>query len=312
MDFPSIALLRVLCTALFFLIACANALAHDLQRLVVGAVFRDCADCPEMVVIPPGRFSMGSPAGEAGRFEDEGPQHPVAIRRAFAAGRYEVTRKQFAAFAQATGHTAEGCYEWNGSNWEMSISKNWRNPGFSQTDNDPVVCVSWEDARAYADWLGRRSGKRYRLLSEAEWEYAARAGSRDARPWGDDAGVACRYANVADVSAKTGVSGASSWTTHGCDDGRAYTAPAGSFRPNAFGLYDMIGNAWEWTEDCWNAGYAGAPSDGRAWRSGNCGQRVLRGGSWFNIPRSVRSASRYRSSADFRFNCYGFRLARTI
>lgn len=312
MNSESRGLRRVLYAALSVLIPCAGAPAHDLQRLPAGTVFRDCADCPEMVVVSPGRFSMGSPTGEAGRFDDEGPQHSVAIRRAFAAGRYEVTRKQFATFAQATGHSAEGCHEWNGSHWERDPSKNWRDPGFSQTDNDPVVCVSWEDARAYAEWLGRKSGRRYRLLTEAEWEYAARAGSPASRPWGGDAGVACRYANVADASARRGVSGASSWTIHGCDDGRAHTAPVGSYRPNAFGLYDMIGNAWEWTEDCWNAGYAGAPSDGGAWRRGSCGQRILRGGSWFNTPQSTRSASRYRSAVDFRFNCYGFRVARTI
>ena len=125
--------LRMLCAALPLVIPCADAHAHELQRLAAGMVFRDCPDCPEMVVIPPGRFNMGSPASETGRFDDEGPQHPVAIRRAFAAGRHEVTRGQFAAFAQATGHSAEGCHEWNGSNWERDASKNWRSAGFSVT-----------------------------------------------------------------------------------------------------------------------------------------------------------------------------------
>lgn len=311
MKFPSSELLRVFCTALSSLVLCANASAHDLQRLAAGTVFRDCADCPAMVVIPPGRFSMGSPAGEAGRFADEGPQHAVAIRRAYAAGRYEVTRGQFAAFAQATGYAAAGCHEWNGGYWEKNDALSWRNPGFAQSDDDPVVCVSWQDARAYADWLARRSGKRYRLLTEAQWEYAARAGSAASRPWGEHAAAACGHGNVADASARSGVSGASSWTTHECDDGKAHTAPVGSYQPNAFGLYDMIGNAWEWTEDCWNAGYADAPANGAARLSGDCAQRVLRGGSWFNTPQSARSASRYRSPVDFRFNCYGFRVART-
>lgn len=303
-------LLRVLGTALSLLIPRTDALAHELQRLAAGTVFRDCADCPEMVVIRPGRYDMGSPAGEAGRFDDEGPRHAVGIRRAFAAGRFEVTRAQFAVFVEATGRRAEGCYEWNGSYWEMNNSTSWRDPGFAQTEDHPVVCVSWEDARAYAGWLSGKSGRRYRLLTEAEWEYAARAGSPASRPWGEDAGEACGHANVADASARTGISGAGAWRTHACDDGKAHTARAGSYRPNAYGLYDMIGNAWEWTEDCWNAGYALAPSDGSAWRSGNCGQRVLRGGSWFNTPPSARSASRYRSAVHLRFNCFGFRLAR--
>jgi formylglycine-generating enzyme required for sulfatase activity len=289
-----------------------TAARTDLQRLAAGTVFRDCADCPEMVVIPPGRFTMGSPSGEAGRFDAEGPQHSVAIPGVFGVGKYEVTRGQFARFVSESGHSsAGGCYAWTGSQWEQDASKGWRNPGYPQTDDDPVVCVSWEDAKAYTQWLTRKAGKAYRMLTEAEWEYAARAGSQASRPWGDNPSDACRYANVADASARSGVPGTGGWTFHDCNDGRAYTAPVGSYQANAFGLHDMIGNAWEWTEDCWNSKYAGAPSEGNAWTSGECGLRVLRGGSWFDYPQGTRSAYRGRSSAGGRYGYNGFRLART-
>jgi formylglycine-generating enzyme required for sulfatase activity len=289
-----------------------TATINDLQRLAAGTVFRDCADCPEMVVIPPGRFAMGSPDSEAGRYADEGPVHWVAIPRVFGVGRYELTKAQFARFVQERGYSAsDGCHVWSGSKFVQDASKDWRNPGFPQTGNDPVVCVNWNDAKAYAQWLTQKSGKRYRLPTEAEWEYAARAGRQESRPWGDNPNEACRYANVADASTKTGVPGAEGWIIHDCSDGRAYTAPVGSYRPNAFGLYDMIGNAWEWTEDCWNDKYVGAPSDGSARASGNCGLRVLRGGSWHNDPDIARSAFRGRSDASFRSDHHGFRVART-
>jgi formylglycine-generating enzyme len=299
---------------LLVLLAAASTQAkeqNDLRRLAAGTVFRDCTECPEIVVIPPGNFSMGSPDSEPGRDEDEGPVHSVTLPRAFGVGKYEVTKAQFARFVQETGFSpGVGCYVWTGEEVENDSAKDWRNPGFAQTDNDPVVCVSWDDAKAYTQWLARKTGKAYRLLTEAEWEYAARAGSHSARPWGDDPGEACRYANVADATAKTGVPGFSKYELHACDDGHAYTAPVGSYQPNAFGLYDMIGNAWEWTEDCWNENYAGAPGDGSARTAGDCGRRVLRGGSWINVPGSARSARRYWFTVGDRDGCCGFRVAR--
>jgi formylglycine-generating enzyme required for sulfatase activity len=284
----------------------------NLQRLAAGTVFRDCAYCPELVVIPPGNFTMGSPENEAGRMSREEPQQSVAIPSAIGVGKYEVTKAQFARFVRESGHVASGgCFVWNGSKYEQDASKDWRNPGFAQTDKDPVVCVNWNDANAYTAWLTKKTGKRYRLPTEAEWEYAARAGTQTSRPWGDNASDACRYANVADATAKRDVPGTASWTFHECNDNHAYTAPVGSYQPNAFGLYDMLGNAWEWTEDCWREEYTGAPSDDGDASSGDCGRRVLRGGGWVDSPAFVRYDFRFFIGSDDRDFYLGFRVART-
>ena len=284
-----------------------------------GTVFRDCTDCPEMVVIPTGSFVMGSPASEAGRDDDEGPQRTVGISRAFAAGKFEVTRGQYARFASETKRPARGnCWYWNhaqGKGINDDRSKDWASPGFAQADDHPVVCVTWDDAQAYVQWLSRKSGKSYRLLTEAEWEYAARAYSIAARPWGGDPALACVHANVGDQSFVRAVSPGEDrkWSNpHGCDDGSAYTSRVGRYAANRFGLHDMIGNAWEWVEDCWNDKYVGAPTDGSAWISGDCARRVLRGGGWFNLPRDARSADRDGSVTAYRSGVLGFRLARTL
>ncbi len=286
-----------------------------------GTVFQDCADCPRMVIIPAGEFTMGSPASEAGRGFDEGPQRQVSIAL-YALGRTEVTVAEFRRFADESGFKteaerdsrAQGC---SGFIYADPLAAapasppitSWRSPGLAQADSHPVLCVSWNDARAYAQWLSKKTGKRYRLPTESEWEYAARAGSVAARHWGDDPVQACRFANVADQSRFQ------TWgfgQKHECTDGHYFTAPAGGYLPNRFGLHDMLGNVWEWTEDCWNANYAGAPVDGSAWSTGDCAQRVVRGGSWSTVPRFVRSATRYKNTADHRDNLTGFRLARTL
>ena len=285
---------------------------NNLQHLAPGTVFRDCADCPQIVIIPPGNFTMGSPESEAGRMDREGPQHSVAIPSVFGVGKYEVTKAQFARFVQESGHsTSGGCFAWNGSKYEQDASKDWRNPGFAQTENDPVVCVNWNDATAYTDWLTKETGKPYRLPTEAEWEYAARAGTQAPRPWGDNTSDACRYANVADESAKRDIPGTTSWTFHECDDHYAYTAPVGSYPPNAFGLYDMLGNAWEWTEDCWNEEDANARSKARDRSSGSCTQGVLRGGGWVDSPLFVSYDFRFLIGSRDRDYYTGFRVART-
>ena len=286
-----------------------------------GTVFQDCPDCPRMVVIPAGEFTMGSPAAEAGRGVDEGPQRQVTMAL-YALGRSEVTVAEFRRFADETGFKteaerdarAQGCSGFIYADPAVTnpggpAVTSWRSPGLTQAESHPVLCVSWNDARAYAQWLSKKTGKRYRLPSEAEWEYAARAGSVSARYWGEDPVQACRFANVADQSRFQ------TWgfgQKHECTDGHYFTAPAGGYAPNRFGLYDMLGNAWEWTEDCWNASYAGAPVDGSAWLAGDCAQRVCRGGSWSTVPRFARSASRYKNTADHRDNLTGFRLARTV
>jgi formylglycine-generating enzyme required for sulfatase activity len=287
-----------------------------------GTVFQDCLDCPRMVVIPAGEFTMGSPPSEAERGVDEGPQRQVSIARPFALGRSEVTVAEFRRFADESGYKteaerdarAQGC---SGFIYADPLAAgpasqavtSWRSPGLTQAESHPVLCVSWNDARTYAQWLSKKTGKRYRLPTEAEWEYAARAGSVAARYWGDDPVQACRFANVADQSRFQ------TWgfgQKHECTDGHYFTAPAGGYSPNRFGLYDMLGNAWEWTEDCWNASYAGAPPDGIAWLTGDCAQRISRGGSWSTVPRFARSATRNRNAADHRDNLTGFRLARTL
>ena len=291
----------------------------------VGAVWKDCADCPELVGLPTGRFTMGSAEGEAGRDADEGPQHPVTISQRLAVGRYEVTRGQFGRFVQASGYKTEaeqnaggveGCFARNGSKYEYTEGRSWRDPGFEQTDEHPVVCVSWNDAQAYVKWLNAQvPGKGYRLLSEAEWEYAARAGTSSRYAWGDDAAnsAQCAWANGADASAKAKAADASGWTVAACDDGHAYTAPAGRFKANAFGLHDMAGNAYEWVQDVWHYNYSGAPGDGSAWMSGgDQSRRVLRGGSWYAYSRDLRSASRFRwFTPGNRSGSTGFRIART-
>ena len=277
-----------------------------------GMVFKDCADCPEMVVIPPGSFDMGSRPEEVGRFDSEGPVHRVSVK-SFALGKFEVTRGQFAAFVSASGYRADNeCYTFEDGEFELRSGRGWQNPGYPQEHNHPVMCVSWDDANAYIEWLSHKTGKHYRLASEAEWEYAARAGTATSRYWGDETDQACAFANVMDVTGKRQVSGVI-WEAYNCDDGRGYTTDSGRFKPNAFGLYDMIGNAWEWTEDCWNANYHSAPTDGSAWITGDCSfGRVLRGASWDSVPRVGRSASRNGGGTGVMVNHYGFRLARTL
>lgn len=279
--------------------------------------FKDCADCPEMVVIPAGRFVMGAAPGEEEHEElsDEfrnrsQPQHEVHVA-SFSAGRFEVTRGQYRAFAEATGRSSDGCFIWTEAGFEKDATKNWRNPGYVQDDSHPVACVSWNDASAYARWLSQKTGRDYRLLTEAEWEYAARAGTKTARFWDDAGNMSCGYANGADLTTQARVPGADKWPIANCSDRYAYTAPVGSYRANSFGLYDMLGNVWEWTRDCWNGNYSGAPTDGNAWAAGDCSQRVVRGGSWEDAPVGLRAAYRVGSPTVIRVYIRGFRVART-
>jgi formylglycine-generating enzyme required for sulfatase activity len=284
--------------------------------------FRECESCPEMVVVPAGSFTMGSPEGEPGRkktegLEDEGPQHVVTIGKPFAVGKFHVTVAQYAEFVRKTGYTASSkCYIYEENNdWKEHADRSWRNPGYSQEDSHPVVCVSRDDVNAYLDWMARETGKPYRLLSESEFEYAARGRTSPGaypRFWfGDDEKDLCRYGNGADQKARDNIEGARIWIVSQCNDGYAYTSPVGNYEPNSFGLYDMFGNAWQWTADCYHASYAGAPADGSAWTTG-CSRsaRVIRGGGWFSKPRLLRSANRLGiATVDF---LIGFRVARTL
>ena len=280
------------------------------RTLVAGKEFRDCEACPLMVVVPAGSFIMGSSAREKGRYDNEGSRHDVQITRRFAAGRYEVTRDEYGMFVQETGHhTPGGCRTGDGKKLRKDRRRSWQDPGYDQTGRDPVVCVAWHDAKAYVEWLSGKTGQEYRLLSESEWEYAARAGTGRRRFWGEDSrerGL-CRRANGA------GSESSFEWRNKACRDGYKRTSPVGSFGSNDWGLDDMIGNVWEWVEDCWHEDYSGAPTDGSAWTSGGgCSKRVLRGGAWNSFPRNLRSAVRHGGTADVTNYYIGFRIARTL
>ena len=268
----------------------------------------DCSACPEMIVVPAGTFVMGSD-----RHAGEGPAHRVQVRQ-FAIGRHEVTRGEYSAFVDATGRAdAVGCRVLNAAAGRGNDPRaSWRSPGFVQHDDrHPVVCVSWADARAYAAWLSGQAGAPYRLPSEAEWEYAARSGTAMQRYWGNGAIGQCAHANGADRAAAVRFA---DWPGAGCDDGVSYTAPAGSYAANGFGIHDMLGNAAEWVADCWRSSYGGTqPRDGAPRGSGaSCGLRVLRGGSWASSPDDLRSAFRESNYANIRSHAIGFRVARTV
>ena len=278
--------------------------------------FKDCADCPEMVIIPAGRFMMGAAPDEESRerlsppfrYRSQPPRN-VNMRR-FAAGKFEITRGQYRAFAEATGRGGSECFFWNGTEFAIDKNRSWRDTGYAQNDTHPVACVSWEDASAYARWLSQKTAKPYRLPSEAEWEYAARAGTATSRFWGNDGDLACDYANGADHAAARQTPAARHWDHANCDDRHAYTAPVGSYRANAFGLHDMLGNVGEWTQDCWNGNYNGAPLDGSAWATGDCALRSVRGGAWDDAPTGLRAAYRVGSPTSIRLYSRGFRVVR--
>jgi formylglycine-generating enzyme required for sulfatase activity len=273
---------------------------------------------PMMVRIPAGCFLMGSPLTETGRKSDE-RQHRVCVE-AFEIGQREVTVEEFGRFFVETGYRTdaerdmggpEGCFiaYRDGDEWKYGYRAgySWKNPNFQQSDDHPVVCVSWNDAVAYTQWLSRETGRTYRLPSEAEWEYAARAGTTTARYWGDDPNRACWYANVADQTAGQTFSG---WTIHDCTDSYVYTAPVGSFQPNAWRLYDMLGNVWEWTCSAYAKEYDG--SEIKCTTKDTIGPLAVRGGTWSTLPARVRSAYRARDDPADRNFSRGFRLARSL
>jgi formylglycine-generating enzyme required for sulfatase activity len=271
-----------------------------------------------MVQLPPGTFVMGASPGEEAhervpehmRRRAE-PQVRITFDYRFAIGKYEVTRAEFAAFVNATGYKADSPCWTNGpaGEWGPSPGLSWRNPGFAQSDRHPVVCVTWDDARAYTDWLRRETSYDYRLASEAEWEYAVRAGSPEARYWGSSITDACRHGNFADVTTARAMKWSAKRDIFDCTDGYAHTAPVGQFAPNAFGLHDMLGNVLEWVMDCWNSTYAGAPVNGPPRLDGDCSS-LQRGGGWLNEPESVRAATRTRADAGGGSVNLGFRVAR--
>ena len=278
-----------------------------------GATFRDCPDCPEMVVVPPGEFEMGREGGEKDRYE--GPVRRVRIPYPFAIGRFELTQAQYRSFVQATGHktAGTGCNAFFGTSVEALRDTNWADPGYGRPvrDDEPVACLRWSDAKAYVSWLAGRTGQRYRLLTEAEWEYAARAGTQGDYTWGADESAACRYGNVHDASGAKAAPTLPSKPAP-CDDGFAGVAPVGRFAPNAFGLYDMIGNVWEWVEDCYEMPYGAQPVDGSAQLTVGCDRRGTRGGSWRTAYERQRPAFRGRDPEALTSQIFGMRIARDL
>jgi len=273
-----------------------------------------------MVGVAPGSFIMGAPAGEEEREnwpkERRGyatPQHVVTIRYKFAIGKFDVTRDEYAQFVAETHRPdPEGCSSLSASGDFIATKGDWRSPGFPQTGRDPVVCVGWDDAQAYVSWLSAKTGRAYRLPTEAEWEYAARAGTTTARYFGDDPAEVCRHTNVGDLAYFEQHPG-DGGVNRACRDGYAFTSPVGSFPPNPFGLYDMLGDVMNWTEDCSNANYGGAPGDGAAWLTGDCSRHVVHGGSWDMDLSGARSANRRIGiPASFRNTTLGFRVATTL
>lgn len=266
-----------------------------------------------MVIIPAGNFTMGSPDSETERDRDEGPQHAVSIARPIAVSKFEVTRGEFRRFIRATGYVpGNRCNVWTGTTEERVQGKSWRDHNFAQTDRHPVVCISWDDASAYIAWLSRKTGKPYRFLSEAEWEYAARAGATSRFSFGVNDDELCTYGNVADATARKR-GGPANWHYTNCSDGFAMTtAPVGSFAANGFGLHDMHGNVWEWLGDCYRDTYSGAPSDGSTWTGNPCTRRAVRGGGWSYAPKFNRSADRNGDPPRVYGSNLGLRLARTL
>ncbi|WP_246791515.1 SUMF1/EgtB/PvdO family nonheme iron enzyme [Bradyrhizobium commune] len=277
--------------------------------------FRECQNCPEMVVIAAGEFMMGSPAAEIDNglaAVNEAPQHKVAVRETVAIGRFEVTRDQFAAFVAATSYKAGSrCFTFEQNVPKERENRSYLMPGYAQDGNHPAVCVSWNDAQAYVDWLSKTTGRSYRLVSEAEFEYAARAGSTLPYAFTDNPADLCRFVNGADQSARNaGLPQDAPYMA--CSDGYPFTAPVGSLTANAFGLHDLIGNVWEWTADCFVDDYRDAGSASAPRSQASCAARTLRGGDWFSTASTLRPAARAKAGPDAHHDDIGFRVARTL
>ncbi len=286
--------------------------------VAVGVSFRDRDDTPELVVIPAGQFTMGAGEAEAtreGRRAEtaawERPKRPVAVSRPLAVGRHLVTVGEYASFVAATRRShSGGCNVVDGGRWQVQANRSWSDPAFEQSARHPVTCVAVADAEAYAAWLSSITRHRYRLLHEAEWEYAARAGTATSRWWGDERRSLCRHANGADLSYDRARPGEPA-VNRSCEDGFVFTSPVDAFPPNPFGLHDMLGNLWQWTADCFVPQSAGEPAEASdPVIGGDCSQRAIRGASWHNYPDALRSAARFALPVTTRSASIGFRIMR--
>ncbi len=307
-----------LLVAFFALMAAGNLLAEDCAEVASENLLMMNGE-PEraniklvgdMARIPGGDFCMGDTVGSGE--SDEQPVHAAHVDDFWLAS-HEITREQFKTFVASTGYISNaerddegqaGCLAVDPNKWTFKYRTdyNWVTPGFKQTDAHPVVCISYDDTLAFVSWLNRETDLPFRLPTEVEWEYAARAGARTTYPWGDSAIDSCKHGNVADRNAWPGYS-KSPFGRIDCDDGHAFTAPVGLYEANPFGIFDISGNVWEWTSDCWSSGYSIENV------SEICGQRSFRGSSWMNSEKSLRSANRSKNGPTDRLNTVGFRLA---
>jgi formylglycine-generating enzyme len=269
---------------------------------------RDCEQCPEMVVIPAGTAIVGASSNDKFRNADELPERRVAISQPFAVSRYEITLDQYEAFVHATNRPVGGdCLtdRRKRGDWQLDASTTFRDPGFTQASNHPVACVSWDEAQAYVAWLNTRTQGGYRLLTEVEWEYVAHGGATQnlVHPWGDDQALGCPFANLFDHTtlqekyAGVDTSGYKVFDPMDCADGRLNTSPVGSLQPNAFGVYDIIGNVQEWVEDCYES---------------SCARRLTKGGSWGSLAHNARIAERIPYPPVHRDDSIGIRVAKTL
>ncbi|UCR83723.1 dihydropyoverdine dehydrogenase [Pseudomonas chlororaphis] len=286
----------VACSSLAALFGCLVSLnAQAVEPPKPGSVFKDCKNCPEMVVLPAGSFVMGTPEDEVGREPDEGPQHTVTFNKAFAMSRFHVTAGELDAYIRETGTRIKDGDERPGRLCQAS------KPRYEQGPRQPAVCVDYADVQAYARWLSKKTGQHYRMVSEAEREYAARAGSSGSFPFPFDEEGQYQITKHAN--------------TYGPKDGYSYSAPVGSYPPNAFGMYDMHGNVYEWVADCWHPDYVGAPVDGKAWMEesgGVCLDAQIRGNDWGEAPVFSRSGNRNSRKREVRGDWLSFRVVREL
>ncbi|MDF4207108.1 formylglycine-generating enzyme family protein [Pseudomonas protegens] len=286
----------IACSSLATLAGCLISLnAHAVEPPKPGSVFKDCKNCPEMVVLPAGSFVMGTPEDEVGREPDEGPQHSVTFKNAFAMSRFHVTAAELDAYIRETGTVIKDGDDRPGRLCQAS------KPRYEQGPRQPAVCVDYADVQAYTQWLSKKTGKHYRMVSEAEREYAARAGSTGSFPFPFDEEGQYQITKHAN--------------TYGPKDGFSFTAPVGSYPPNAFGMYDMHGNTYEWVADCWHPDYVGAPADGRAWMEeseGVCLDAQIRGNDWGEAPVFSRSGNRNSRKREVRGDWLSFRVVREL
>lgn len=271
-----------------------------------GETFQDCPECQTMVVVPAGKFNIGSTPEERARegvpasFGDhEGPQREIAFARPFAIATTETTRKHFALFVKETNRPIAGdCLDYNAEedSWAGTKGKlvNWQKTGFEQTDDHPVVCASWQDSTDYAAWMAKKTGQKYRLASESEWEYAARGGTTTARPWGDSVTPICNKAAIMTSATYAAIASSDSWTDElVCSSAKSWTVSVASYDANAFGVYDMLGNVWEWVADCAAKDHSTLPADGKPQTTGgDCEKRLSKGGSYHSRVWLARPATR--------------------